>query len=130
MVVDFLSTTTNLNDTINGTSALACFCCCNTTWAAGNDFKIEKRDMLQVGCLVRVRISDNVPQDRQNINECYLVTQIEYTEPCQQFNVRLQRNFSSTAVGDYRDDGEVFNFFGDHMRRLGQLLRCATGLSL
>ncbi len=123
MIVTAISTTTNKNDTLCGT-------CFSGTWVSGNDYKIERRDMLQVGCLVRVRISDGVPTARKNIDECYLVTHICYTEPSQEFNVRLQRNFSSSATGDFRDPGELSSFVTDQVKRLGQLARLASGIGI
>jgi hypothetical protein len=111
----------NKNDALTGS-----FVCSADTWTVGDRYKVLQRRMLEVGCLVRVRIADCVCTKRKDVDECYLVTNICYVEPTLAFNVRLQRNFSSSAVGDFRDDVDITGYISDQVKRVGQLAQSLT----
>lgn len=100
-VVTAVATTTNENDTIQGTLS-------SGSWDNDEKYRVDRREYMQVGDLVRIKC-----EDPTFIDDDYLVVTIEYEEPAFLFSVRLSKNLQSPTLEDIQTDVELLAIMQD-----------------
>ncbi len=113
MVITAISTTTNENDTLEGT--LSGSNVWNEEGGDSDPYKIEQRDYVQVGALIQVKVDE-----QSYIDFDYLVTGIEYEEPSFVCELRLSRNLIAPSQGDQQTVGEIMQSINDTTQRSSQ----------
>ena len=109
-VVSSITTTTNEGDTLVGVAALAGGA--DTQWDNSDEYRVERRSYVRVGDLIRVQIDEP-----NHIDDVYLVAGIEYKEPSFVCTLKVTKNFTSSAIGDFTTGEEVFQKVQDDARR-------------
>ncbi len=111
-VITGVSTTTNENDTVDGTLSGGT----DDDWDVSDQYRIERRNYVKVGDLVRVKA-----EDPQFIDADYLVTSMVYTEPEFTCVLQVSRNFQAPSLGDVQTQAEMFGQLQDEARMAAQL---------
>ncbi len=103
-----ITTTTNENDTLVGVLAGGG----TNDWQVGEKYKVERRQHVEVGDLVRVKV-----QDPTYIDSDYIVVRLKYHEPSFVCEFHLAKNLNTSAIDSHSTPEEFFRQMGDDSRR-------------